>query len=56
MDNKTLREMAEAIDAVQRAASGDSNDDEIDALQQALELAMTRWPELEYKPGSGPYA
>lgn len=39
----------ELADAVARACAtveGDSNDDEIDALWDALHLALTRWPEV----------
>lgn len=34
------------LDAM-RAARGDSNDTEIQALRVALDLAMTRWPEVD---------
>lgn len=35
-----------AVEKARQAASGDSNDDEIDALQAALVLALARWPEV----------
>jgi hypothetical protein len=35
------------LDSGGRAARGDSNDTEIQALRVALDLAMTRWPEVD---------
>jgi hypothetical protein len=38
--------LADALREARQAAAGDSNDTEIEALQNALELALTRWPEV----------
>lgn len=38
--------LATAIRTAARAAEGDSHDAEISALSDALELALTRWPEI----------
>ena len=35
-----ITELQAAVDAADRAAEGDSNDSEIEALQQALEIAL----------------
>jgi uncharacterized membrane protein len=43
-------ELRDALDAVATAADGDSNDAEIDALRNALDLALRRWPELHSTP------
>lgn len=40
------RELAEAVAVARKAAWGDSNDEEIDALQIALDLALARWPQV----------
>lgn len=41
-----VQEMREAVAAVNAGALGDSNDDEIQSLQLALEHALKRWPEV----------
>lgn len=41
-----ISELQAAVDAVREAAEGDSNDTEIQALQEALDLALQRWPEI----------
>ena len=43
-------ELRDALDAVAAAADGDSNDDEIDALRNALDLALRRWPDARSTP------
>jgi hypothetical protein len=40
-------EMRAALVNVERAAESDSNDAEIDALTNALDLALARWPEID---------
>lgn len=40
-------ELKAALKRVNRAAFGDSNDNEIAQLGLALDLALTRWPGLE---------
>ena len=44
-DDSEERELRHALDAARRAADGDSNDAEIDALQIALSMALRRWPQ-----------
>jgi hypothetical protein len=44
-----LEELRLAVGRALRMAEGDSNDDEIEALQDALELALARWPEVTYR-------
>lgn len=44
----SVGDMQDAVDAARRAASGDSNDEEIDALHAALTDALTRWPEVRF--------
>jgi len=41
-----IHQLQELIDDVEAAADGDSNDDEIGALHSALDVALTRWPEI----------
>lgn len=41
-----ISELQAAVDAVREAAEGDSNGTEIQALQEALDLALQRWPEI----------
>lgn len=43
---RSVEWVRDALAHVERAALGDSNDDELDALRDALELALTRWPEI----------
>ncbi len=43
------QQMQNTVDEVLRAANGDTNDDEIDALHSALELALARWPGVVYE-------
>jgi hypothetical protein len=38
--------MSQAIAAVEAAAEGDSNDSELDAYRDALDEALSRWPDL----------
>lgn len=40
-------EMQELLDKAIKAAEGDSNDDEFEALRFALGHALTRWPEVD---------
>lgn len=41
-----VNELEHAVHRVAAAAAGDSNDEEIEALQNALDLALRRWPEI----------
>ena len=41
------QELQEAVDQAAMGAYGDSNDTEIEALGDALELALTRWPSVK---------
>ena len=44
---EAVEAMREAVRDVEDAAEGGSNDAEIEALQQALDLALTRWPGID---------
>lgn len=43
----TVSDMQQEARTAREAAEGDSNDDEIQALQEALRTALTRWPEVK---------
>jgi hypothetical protein len=45
-DEQAVAELRDALDACRLAAEGDSNDLEFDCLNDALDLALRRWPEL----------
>lgn len=47
VEHRSPRELTELVAAVDDAARGDSNDEEIEALQSALDEALTRWPDVE---------
>lgn len=49
-DDETTDDLTRAVRAVERAAAGDSNDAEIETLQNALQMALTRWPAVTYAP------
>lgn len=38
--------LADELERCKRAAVGDSNDEEIEALQSALDIALERWPDV----------
>jgi hypothetical protein len=42
-----IEELRRALAEADRAAEGDSNDGEIEALRDALDLALARWPEVD---------
>lgn len=42
-----VAELRAALARAEQATEGDSNDDEIDAYQEALRLALRRWPEAQ---------
>jgi len=44
---RDVAELQTAVYAVRRASVGGSNDDEIEKLQAALELALRRWDEVD---------
>lgn len=46
-EETAVMEMHRALRLVRKAAGGDSNDDEIDRLREALSLALGRWPEID---------
>jgi hypothetical protein len=43
---QSVERVRNALAHLERTTYGDSNDDELDALRDALELALTRWPEI----------
>lgn len=45
-DADPVAAMTELLEKSESAAHGDSNDEEIEALQIALDHALTRWPEI----------
>lgn len=47
-----LLTLQESLELVAEAAAGDSNDRQIQTLNNALEVALTRWPELEKEAGA----
>lgn len=47
-DNDTTDALTRAVRAVTRAVNADSADQEIKALHDALQVALTRWPTVTY--------
>lgn len=46
-DTENVLELSEALGAVEGAAEGDSNDNELSAYRDALDLALGRWPDIK---------